>query len=142
MAILFVNDCCATSACQSVSTLNSPVGCDGNIFCLVAIFVVDGHLYIFSLIVRSPGLLECVALIEQRSVVCIFYLVWVEVCNCVSQLHTLLRCMYCLDLCLYVLMRPLIEMRGVAPPSQDYGGSVWLLVVAPDYFVLFSVCWV
>ena len=128
MAILFVNDCCATSACQSVSTLNSPVGCDGNIFCLVAIFVVDGHLYIFSLIVRSPGLLECVALIEQRSVVRIFYLVWVEVCNCVSQLHTLLHCLYCLDLCLYVLMRPLIEMRGVVPKSRLWRISLFCIV--------------
>jgi hypothetical protein len=128
MAILFVNDCCATSACQSVSTLNSPVGCDGNIFCLVAIFVVDGHLYIFSLIVRSPGLLECVALIEQRSVVRIFYLVWVEVCNCVSQLHTLLRCIYCLDLCLYVLMRPLIEMRGDGPKSRLWRISLFCIV--------------
>ena len=91
---------------------------DGNIFCLVAIFVVDGHLYIFSLIVRSPGLLERVVLIEQRSVARIFYLVWVEVCNCASQLHTLLRCLHCLDFCLRVLTRPLIEMRGVVPKSR------------------------
>lgn len=104
---------------------NRPVGCDGNIFCLVAILLPTiTYVYIFSLIVRSPGLLKCVAPIVQGSVVCIFYFVWVEVCNCVSQLHTLLCCLdFCCLSCCALWLR-----RGVLSPSQDYGeqfGCLW-----------------
>ena len=78
--------------------------------------MIDHHLYIFSLIVRSPGLLECVVLIAQRSVVRIFYLVWVE--KYVIECHNYIHCrslswFLCLSCCALWLR------WGVSSPSQD-----------------------
>ena len=64
--------------------------------------------------------------------------------KCVIVCHNYIHCCAVYTVSIYVCMSwcALWLRWGVTAPSQDYGGSVWLLVVAPDYFILFSVCWV